>query len=163
MNGHEKSIVHSSWVSYLVLWMPIVILSGFYLGIAGNGQRGMWSVVGMLLLLGVIGSMCLVRLRLSISSDVILYRGVIHAVQIPVADIASISGMMTGRERLKQGLPKGPGLFLRIETVSGKGSSININMKPFNRRELVEFFDAIKTFGIPLHLDDVVAATVLHS
>lgn len=157
------AVARASWVSYVVLWVPVIILGGLYMGLASAGQQDAWVVAGILLLLGVIGTAGLMRLRLMLTGDTLSYRGAIRTVRIPIADIAAIHGTLIGREHSKKGPPKGPGFVLSIESVPGrKIDQLSVNMKPFDKRELHELFDAAKARGIPVHLDAVVV-TMVHS
>lgn len=151
--------VRVSGASYAVLWVPIAALGGLYLSLALVGHRDAWSVAGILILLGLIGTACLMRLRFTLTSDAISYRALLRTVRIPIQDIAAIHGESIGREYSKKGIAKGPGFVLTIETVPGR-SSLSVSMKPFSKNDLRRLFVTAQARGIPVRLNEVVAAMI---
>ncbi|HLB14625.1 MAG TPA: hypothetical protein VJM14_06835 [Burkholderiales bacterium] len=131
------------------------------MSLALQGQQDGWAVAGMLAFLGLVGTACLMRLRITLTSDALLYRGVLRTARIPLHDIAAIHGVSIGREHSKQGLAKGPGFVLIIETIpAAKSQELSVSMKPFGKRDLRELFSAAESRGITVHLNAVAAAMV---
>src|SRR6266436_3890575 len=97
MNGNV--IVRASGVSYAVLWTPLVALGALPWRFALTGQRNAWVIVGILMLLGLIGTAWFIRMRLTLTPDCISYRGLLRTVRIPVQEITAIRGALIGRER----------------------------------------------------------------
>jgi hypothetical protein len=109
--------------------------------------------------IGLVGTACLIRLRLTLTSNAICYRDLRSNVQIPIDDVAAIRGVMIGREYSEAKLAKGPGLVLVVDTVPGRNSNrLSVSMKPFNKQQLCEMFSAAESRGIPVDVDEVVAA-----
>lgn len=154
-------IARASWISYAVLWIPLSVLGGLNLSLALQGQQDGWAVAGMLAFLGFVGTACLMRLRITLTSDALIYRGVLRTARTPLHDIAAIHAVSIGRERSKQGFAKGPGFVLVIETVpAAKSQELSLSMKPFSKRDLRELFSASESRGIKVRLNEVAAAMV---
>ena len=152
--------VRSSLASYFMLWVPLILLAGLNVVIAINGDRNTWGVVVMLGVIGIIGSVILMRKHILLLSESVVFRNIFNSVRIPINVITSVKGTSIGREQIN-GIPRGPGFLLIIETVTGeKQKQLSISMKPFRRSDLRDFFITVKSRGIPVYVNDVVRTII---
>ena len=152
-------VVRTSWTSYLVLWMPLLAFGGLYLILALNGHRDAWNVIGLIILLGLIGTACLMRMCFTLTSDNLTYRSLFRSIRIPINDIASIQGELIGRKYFSNGLVKGPGIVLTIKTIPGRSNpDLCVSMKIYSKNDLRKLFVSAKSKGLPVSIDGVIAA-----
>jgi len=153
------AVARSSWGGYVMLLVPTGVLSALYLTLAVKQVKGAWVVVGVLVVIGFVGTFCLWRLRLVITEEAISYRGIFRAFRVPIADIKLMRGGFLGREEYQNGFPRGPGVALSLDVcMGGRSSQFRVNIKPFDKRELRKLLGVAKYRGIPLCLDDAVEA-----
>ena len=79
-----------------MLLAPTGVLSALYLTLAVKQVKGASVVVGVLVVIGFIGTLCLWRLRLMITEEAISYRGIFRAFQVPITDIKLMRGGVRG-------------------------------------------------------------------
>jgi len=151
MQPNRMAVARSSWGGYVMLLVPTGVLSALYLTLAVKQVKGAWVVVGVLVVIGFVGTFCLWRLRLVITEEAISYRGIFRAFRVPIADIKLMRGGFLGR--------RGPGVALSLDVcMGGRSSQFRVNIKPFDKRELRKLLGVAKYRGIPLCLDDAVEA-----
>jgi hypothetical protein len=146
----RKMVVLCARGPFIVLWTFVAIINGPLLILALSGQRDVWVIVGMVALLGFIGTISLAHLRLTLSPEMITYRSILRTVRIQLNHVITIRGEF--------GLEKGPVWALVVEVSPlAQSREICINMKLFNKRDLRHLLDTAEVLDIPVHLDGMVA------
>lgn len=158
MEGDRTVVARASAVSYTLLWLIVGGIAVLYGVLAVRGVDGALFVVAALLVVAVVGTVALWRLRLVIARSGIAYQGVFRRLNIPVSSLVAMRGALIGRESSTLGLVRGPGFYLIFDILSvGESRQIYVNMKPFDKSGLCRFLARAKADNLPLCLDQPVA------
>jgi len=164
MNKDNEVIVSVSNHTYLLLWIPTVIVVSLFSWLAFNKQFSDALLIALLIfILVILLTILLIRLKLIINFNAIEYYGFLKKTILPISNISKIKIIMTGREYSKIGIPKGPGIQLIIETTLETNiKPLCLNIKIFNKSQLRNFIETACKLKIDVYIDEVISVMLFN-